>query len=266
MPHSWRAWYCRGGDTSGQWALKKITIQNRYLIPQIDDLLDQLKGAKYFSNIDFKSDYHEVPIEPSDVCKTTFKSKEVLFEWLVMPFGLTNAPKSFMRLMEDILRPFTNAFMVVYLCDILIFNRVRQVLQTPQQHKLCAHLEKCTFGMTQVQYLSTSLMRRVCMWTQPRYKWFGIGKPQHSNTAPQISRSCQFLPQVCVGVLSYHFTFKSSHQGRNESKVCFFTQHKAFSKLMHCLYFTPVITLPNLQQPFEIKIDASDYASDVVIT
>eukprot|EP00253_Pinus_taeda_P013311 PITA_13311 len=116
--------------------LNKITIQNRYPIPQIDDLLDQLKGAKYFSNIDLKSEYHQVPIERSDVWNTSFKAKEGLFEWLVMPFGLMNDPTTFMRLMDDILQPFTNSFIVVYLDDILIFNKsweerlhhIRQVL------------------------------------------------------------------------------------------------------------------------------------------
>jgi hypothetical protein len=105
-------------------ALNKITVRNQNPIPKIYDLLEQLKGENLFSKIDLKSSYHQVPIKPTNVWKTSFKSKECLFEWLVMPFVLTNSQTTFMRLMDDVLRPFTKSFVVVYLDDILIFNRM----------------------------------------------------------------------------------------------------------------------------------------------
>ena len=142
-------------------ALNKITVWNQYPIPKIDDLLYQLKGGKYFNNIDLKSSYHQVPIKKTDVWKTAFGYREGLFEWLVMPFSLTNALETFMRMMDDILWPFTNSFVVVYLDDILIYSRtwvkhlqhIHWVLSTLRQHKLYANLKKCSFGMERDQYL-----------------------------------------------------------------------------------------------------------------
>jgi hypothetical protein len=107
-------------------ALNKIMVKNRYPLPRIDDLLDQLKHAVYFTKLDLRSGYHQIRVVEQDICKTAFKTKQRLFEWLVMPFGLTNAPATFMWVMNDVFRPFIDEFVIVYLNDILIFRRTRE--------------------------------------------------------------------------------------------------------------------------------------------
>ena len=84
-------------------AVNKISVKNIYPLPQIDELINNLKGAKLFTKLNLKSGYHQIPIESTDVWKMAFKTKEGFFEWLVMPFGLTNAPTTFMRYMDDLL-------------------------------------------------------------------------------------------------------------------------------------------------------------------
>ena len=123
-------------------ALNKISVKNSYPLPQINELSDSLKGAKFFTKLNLKSRYHQIPIESSDVWKMDFKAKEGLLEWLVIPFGLTNAPTTFMRYMDELLRPFISKCVIVYLDNILIFSRsweehvrqIQQVFDTLQQH------------------------------------------------------------------------------------------------------------------------------------
>src|SRR5579862_3249297 len=101
-------------------ALNKLTIKNRYPLPRIDDLLDQIQGAKVFSKIDLRSGYHQIRIHPDDIEKTVFRTRYGHFEFLV---GLTNAPATFMTLMNDVLRPLLDKCAIVYIDDIVIYSK-----------------------------------------------------------------------------------------------------------------------------------------------
>ncbi|KAL0551564.1 hypothetical protein IC582_010653 [Cucumis melo] len=141
--------------------LNKVTVKNKYSLPRIDDLFDQLQGATVFSKNYLRSGYHELRIKDGDVPKTAFHFRYGHYQFIVMSFGLTNAPAVFMDLMNKVFREFLDTFVIVFIDDILIYSRteaeheehLRIVLQTLRDNKLYAKFSKCEFWLKQVSFL-----------------------------------------------------------------------------------------------------------------
>ena len=141
--------------------LNKVTIKNKYPLPRIDDLMDQLQGVTVFSKVDLRSRYHQIQVREEDIPKRGFRIRYGHYEYTVMSFGLTNAPAVFMDYMNRIFRPYLDKFVVVFIDDILVYSKMEQehaehsrlVLQTLRGKKLYAKLSKCEFWMKEVKLL-----------------------------------------------------------------------------------------------------------------
>jgi hypothetical protein len=138
--------------------LNEVTIKNKYSLPRIDLLFDQLAGAKVFSKIDLRLGYHQIKIQPEDIPKTAFTTRYGLYEYLVMSFGLTNAPAHFMYMMNSVFMPELDKFVVVFIDDIPVYSKskeehvehLRVVLTRLRDHQLYAKFSKCEFWLREV--------------------------------------------------------------------------------------------------------------------
>ncbi|GJV09451.1 putative reverse transcriptase domain-containing protein [Tanacetum coccineum] len=141
--------------------LNKLTVKNRYPLPRIDDLFDQLQGSSVYSKIDLRSGYHQLRVREEDISKTAFRTRYGHYEFQVMPFGLTNAPAVFMDLMNRVCKPYLDKFVIVFIDDILIYSKNKQeheehlkiILELLKKEELYAKFSKCEFWIPKVQFL-----------------------------------------------------------------------------------------------------------------
>ncbi|KAJ1684802.1 hypothetical protein LUZ63_016192 [Rhynchospora breviuscula] len=181
--------------------LNKVTVPNRYPLPRIDDLFDQLQGSQVYSKIDLRSGYHQLRIRPSDIPKTAFRTRYGHYEFLVMSFGLTNAPAYFMNLMNRVFEDYLDSFVVVFIDDILIYSKsaeehehhLRLALQRLREHQLYAKFSKCYYrrfveGFSRIALPMTQLLHKGVNfeWTPARQKSFEELK-QRLVTAPVLA-------------------------------------------------------------------------------
>ncbi|GJR05516.1 putative reverse transcriptase domain-containing protein [Tanacetum coccineum] len=141
--------------------LNKLTVKNRYPLPRIDDLFDQLQGSSIYSKIDLRSGYHQLRVREQDIPKMAFRTRYGHYEFQVMPFGLTNAPAVFMDLMNRVCKPYLDKFVIVFIDDILIYSKdkkeheehLKAILELLKKEKLCAKFSKYEFWIPKVHFL-----------------------------------------------------------------------------------------------------------------
>ena len=254
-------------------ALNKITKKNVYPLPRIDELLDRLQGAKFFTKIDLRQGYHQIRIKEADVEKTAFRTRYGHYEYLVLPFGLTNAPATFMGLMNEVFRPLLDKSVVVYLDDILVYSRtwedhlrdVGEVLDRLRHSQLYAKMSKCEFGKKSIEFLGhvvsdkgvsvdAKKVEAVRMWPPPTNihdlrAFLGLANyyrrfvHNYSKLTLPLTRMLKKGATVDMGA----------------------TELEAFDAIKEALTTAPVLAVADPKLGYRIVTDASDFAIGAIL-
>lgn len=253
--------------------LNEITIKNRYPLPLTKEIVDHLQGAKYFTKIDLRTGYNLVRIAEGDKWKTAFRTRQELFEYLVMPFGLTNAPAAFQHLMNDIFQDLLDICVIIYLDDILIFSKnmedhqqtVKEVLKQLRKHSPFAKPEKCEFHLEEVEYLGLMVSQKEIQMDPAKVRvvmeW------------PDLK--CVKDIQSFLGFTNFYRRFIKDFSRmakplnlllQKEQKWKWADEEKdTFKRIKKQFTRAPVLLHPNIDTPFFLETDCSDYTRGAVL-
>ena len=245
--------------------LNRVTIRNKYPLPRIDELFDQLQGSRVYSKIDLRSGYHQLRVQESDVPKIAFRTRYGHYEFLVMPFGLTNAPSAFMDLMNRVFQPYLDRFVIVFIDDILVYSgsseehseHLRIVLQNLRERQLYAKLSKCQFWLDRVTFLGHVIsaegvsvdpqkIEGVVNWKPPKNvsevrSFFGLAG-YYRKFVEGFSKIAAPLTKLTRKDVKYDWV-----------DAC----QQSFEELKGRLTSAPVLALPNGRDGFMVYSDAS---------
>ncbi|GLB43895.1 putative retrotransposable element tf2 155 kda protein type 1-like [Lyophyllum shimeji] len=256
-------------------ALNAITVKNRYPLPLISELINNLRGARYFTKLDVRWGYNNVRIKEGDEWKAAFRTNRGLFEPLVMFFGLTNSPATFQTMMNDIFRNLiAQGVVCVYLDDILIYTKTleehrritRIVLDRLREHRLFLKPEKCEFERTEIEYLGLIISHG--MASMDPVKVAGVAEwpvPKNKKEVQSFLGFTNFYRRF-IRDFSHHARPLFDLTAKDVAWTWGSGQQDAFDALKRAITSKPVLIFPDDDRPFRVEADSSDFATGAVLS